>query len=141
MPEQSTRRQYPTQAAAVRQVRTDVRAFLIERGISDASDSASAIELVVSELATNAVRHSESGLAFYVSFEFVGDIFHVSVRDHVDAPLGLGPQARTATTHAESGRGLFLVETVASAWGWIPEVVGKTVWAEVEVKTPTELAG
>ncbi|NEE61919.1 ATP-binding protein, partial [Streptomyces sp. SID8455] len=32
----------------------------------------------------------------------------------------------------ESGRGLFLVECLASRWGWEPRnPVGKTVWAEV----------
>jgi hypothetical protein len=36
------------------------------------------------------------------------------------------------TADAESGRGLILVEALAQAWGVVPRVVGKTVWALVE---------
>ncbi|MEU4150826.1 ATP-binding protein [Streptomyces sp. NPDC026659] len=139
MPEQSTRRQYPTHPAAVAQVRTDCRTFLEAWGISDASDSASAIVLVVSELATNAVRHSDSGMAFTASFEMYGEIFRVAVRDYWGATRGEEPQAREAEANAESGRGLFLVEEFANHWGWTPEVLGKTVWAEFEIKIPTQV--
>ncbi|WP_210948981.1 ATP-binding protein, partial [Streptomyces sp. MK37H] len=31
----------------------------------------------------------------------------------------------------ECGRGLLLVEELADRWGVVPELIGKTVWAEI----------
>jgi hypothetical protein len=36
---------------------------------------------------------------------------------------------------AESGRGLLLVRELSRAWGVLPRVPGKTVWAEI-ARTP-----
>lgn len=135
MPEQSTRRQYPTQPASVALARTQVQEFLEGWGITvdDNEDAASAI-LVVSELATNAVLYGNAERPFSVKVELYGeDVVCISVRDSAQqAPLRKAP-----TEDQPGGRGLFMVSTLARNWGWRTEVIGKTVWAELKVKVPT----
>lgn len=89
-------------------------------------------ELVVSELATNAVRHSWSGLRegwFVVSVELDDpDRVRVSVTD-----LGgdTSPAVVAVSDEAETGRGLRLVERVAKEWGCEPTGLGRRVWADL----------
>jgi len=91
-------------------------------------------ELVVSELATNAVRHSWSGLLggwFVVSVDLgLSDRVQVSVTD-----LGgdTDPEVMGAPDDAESGRGLSLVECVAKEWGAESTELGRRVWADLSV--------
>ena len=94
-------------------------------------------ELVVSELATNAVRHSWSGLRdgwFVVSVD-VGepDRVQVSVTD-----LGgdTRPAPVAASDDAECGRGLGLVECVAKEWGTESTGLGRRVWADLPLDAP-----
>lgn len=89
-------------------------------------------ELVVSELATNAVRHSWSGLRdgwFVVSIDLgESDRVQVSVTD-----LGgdTWPEVVNASQDAEFGRGLGLVERIAKEWGCEPTGLGLRVWADL----------
>src|SRR5690348_9445159 len=70
--------------------------------------------LLVSELATNAVRHS-GAREFVVEVQFHPDEGHVWVGVTDD---GLGfPTPRTPPVTAEHGRGLQLVGTLADRWG------------------------
>ena len=81
--------------------------------------------LVVSELATNVVRHA--GSPFLVSVARRGGQVRISVRD-----IGRGgPTVRCATAESTSGRGLALVAAVSSSWGVEPEADGKSVWADI----------
>lgn len=43
----------------------------------------------------------------------------------------LRPSVRYAGEHDEGGRGMFLVDALASAWGVTDTANGKTVWFEV----------
>lgn len=83
--------------------------------------------LLTSELVTNGVRHA--GTAMRLSVRRVDDgTVRVAVTDHArDA----GVRMRTADDEAEGGRGLFLVEQLASGWGSSSDDVGKTVWFEL----------
>ena len=89
-------------------------------------------ELVVSELATNAIRHSWSGLLdgwFVVSIDLgQSDRVQVSVTD-----LGAEkrPEVVSASQDSEFGRGLGLVECVAKEWGCEPTELGRRVWADL----------
>jgi anti-sigma regulatory factor (Ser/Thr protein kinase) len=82
-------------------------------------------ELVVSELATNAVIHA--GTPFTVGVRYDGSALRISVQDWSSTQ----PIMRESNPHALSGRGLRLIATVSRAWGIDYGPDGKTVWAEL----------
>ena len=81
--------------------------------------------LVVSELATNAVRHA--GSPFRVSVSRRDSLVRVSVHDVGDGT----PVPRRASPAATNGHGLGLVAAVSSSWGVDPVADGKIVWADL----------
>jgi anti-sigma regulatory factor (Ser/Thr protein kinase) len=83
------------------------------------------VELLTSELATNAVRYADS--AFTVIVRYDGEVVRVEVGDGSRSL----PRLRSPELDDATGRGLVLVEALASAWGVIPTVEGKRVWFEV----------
>ncbi len=89
--------------------------------------------LLVSELVTNAVLHART--AVRVSASAKGGHIMVSVGD--DDPLH-APSAAERGTLATSGRGIRLVELLASSWGVEVEAQSKIVWFEstYEVEPP-----
>ena len=87
-----------------------------------------AIELMVSELATNSVKHAHSD--FKVSINDSGGEIRVEVRD-----TGRGqPVLRFPAPTEPSGRGLRIVEALSLAWGTADSPRGKTVWFTVPSK-------
>jgi serine/threonine-protein kinase RsbW len=95
----------------------------------------------VSELAANAVEHTESG---------AGGTFTVAVgrpRDGVafvavlDAGGPAEPSAGEVDELAEDGRGLTLVAACSSRWGYRYTTGGRIVWAEVTWPVPVRGAG
>ncbi len=91
-------------------------------------DMVDLVELLTSELATNAVLH---GGGDTVSIIVVWDEpkLRVEVRDQ--SPLA--PQARTSfSAEAATGRGMLLVSELADKWGTTEHPGdGKTVWFEL----------
>jgi KaiC/GvpD/RAD55 family RecA-like ATPase len=87
--------------------------------------SPDAVQLVVSELATNAVLHA--GTPFSVSVSSDGLVMRISVSDWSTQR----PVMRDGSPTALSGRGLRLVAAVSSRWGVEKDPDGKTVWAEL----------
>lgn len=93
--------------------------------------AAESTALVVAELATNAVTHGRrKGRCFRLTLAVeTPDTLRIEVTD----PRGdrLPQLAATANSPtAEGGRGLLLVEALASRWGTTPyPPSGKTVWA------------
>ncbi len=89
--------------------------------------------LIVDEIATNAIRHSDSGRP--------GGAIALAVAHEVDAVRGHVRDAGTEDetpragtdpdTLCESGRGLFLVDALAKEWGTFRDGVGRVVWFEV----------
>jgi anti-anti-sigma regulatory factor len=79
-------------------------------------------ELVVTELASNAVRHC--GGTIDISISARKRFLHLSIRDRSTAPPVRG--------HGE-GRGLLLVEAFATAWGCTTLTDGKVVWATLRL--------
>lgn len=124
----------PARYEAVREARRFTRGTLDQW---DAGDRFDDICLVVSELVTNALRH---GLASDVAcsehtppvrlhlMRWTGRLV-CAVRD----PSHETPVPRDSDDFsAESGRGLFLVDSFADSWGWHPlagTLHGKVVWA------------
>lgn len=86
-------------------------------------------ELLVSELATNAVLHARTPMR--VSVLLHGERVRVEVRDD-DPTL---PQQRPLDPLSPGGRGIVLVELLARAWGINHNERGKTVWFELEEPT------
>jgi DNA-binding NarL/FixJ family response regulator len=84
------------------------------------------VQLLVSELVTNAVVHAGSEVE--IAVRLLVDSVRIEVVDRApDAKL----RPSSPSTEDESGRGLLLVETLASAWGVEPLDGGKAVWFEV----------
>ncbi len=79
-------------------------------------------ELVVSELASNAVRHAST--VFTVRIARTADAVWVEVAD--GHPLL--PSPRAMSSDAEAGRGLALVNALTLSWGAEPQSQGKVVW-------------
>ena len=97
-------------------------------------------ELLTSELVTNAVEAStdECGRPVYVNGHIALVVFRMLAnRDglvlEVWDMMPTAPEVRQATLNDEHGRGLLLVETLASRWDWrtVPDWPGKCVWAEI----------
>ncbi len=86
--------------------------------------------LCLSELTTNAIRHSRSGApggSFQVRVERHGRQVRVEVTD-----LG-GPWQQQAADDDQSGRGLLVVARLARNWGRTgDEDTGWTVWFDLE---------
>lgn len=122
------RRLAPT-PPSVHRARHAAEAALREWGV--APGSAPVVLLVLSELATNAVRHGRvPGRYYEVRIAYDAEkLVGVEVSDPRE---GL-PRLGDATPDAESGRGLAIVEAFAEAWGVRPRTVGKTVWARVRL--------
>ncbi|MCW2615466.1 MAG: ATP-binding region atpase domain protein [Frankiales bacterium] len=99
----------------------EIVAAWVERfGLQELGDD---LELVVSEMVTNAVRHA----AAPVSLEVEADGRQVLVAVNDGSPDA--PTARGADADAEGGRGLLLVDLLSAEHGVRPDPPGKTVWA------------
>jgi len=85
------------------------------------------LELLTSELVTNAILHARTAILLTVCLS--GDRVRVNVTDQNRQP----PVRRWAKEEATSGRGLELVEALAVAWGVSPDDAGKVVWFEVAI--------
>ena len=85
-----------------------------------------AVLLVVSELVTNALVHTQGPVR--LDLTLVGDRLRVAVTD-------TSPRAPVKPTsidwEATGGRGILLVEAMSAAWGSVPVSGGKQVWAEI----------
>jgi anti-sigma regulatory factor (Ser/Thr protein kinase) len=85
------------------------------------------IELVVSELVTNAVRAGSPTVTIEMALEADAVLIRVS-----DTATGW-PEAREAGIHDTGGRGLPLVSAISSSWGVRISESGKTVWAALAI--------
>lgn len=89
-------------------------------------DTANRAELALSEVVTNALTHGRPPVCIRVSVE-PGRIT-VTVRDDGSAPMHL----RAAHLDDVHGRGLAIVASVVTAWGWErPPSGGRVVWFTV----------
>jgi anti-anti-sigma factor len=85
-------------------------------------------ELLADELVTNAVVHARTPLR--LRLELRGDLLHIAVHDGSPRLLRLVPH----DPEGETGRGLRLVETLASAWGvYRRPDHGKVIWCTLRL--------
>jgi anti-sigma regulatory factor (Ser/Thr protein kinase) len=83
------------------------------------------LQLVVSELVTNAVRYADPPVA--VEIEAGERTVTVAVGDGTPGR----PQAKPPDLHAEGGRGLLMIDLLAADSGVRPQPPGKTIWASL----------
>ncbi|MGW7363709.1 ATP-binding protein [Streptomyces sp. NPDC054841] len=100
-------------------------------GVPYGTDLSDAAALIVAELATNAVSHARvPGRDFQLRLVLAPTTLRIEVSDaRGDRTPTLSPPA----PDSETGRGLLLVNALATTWGTSDRVVGKTVWAELSL--------
>lgn len=91
--------------------------------------------LLVSELVTNALVHARPPVRLVI------DVDDERTRVEVLDAATRVPHVRSATVSALGGRGLALVDDLATRWGTRVDDDGKTVWLELERATPASAAG
>jgi serine/threonine-protein kinase RsbW len=118
---------YPGRPEHVRQVRADVWSLL------DGCPAADEVILCLSELAANAVLHSDSrrpGGTFTVRLESCpGAYIRIEVEDD-------GGPWLTPAPDPHSGRGLDIIHGLAAEWGVATSPAGRTVWARFNWPSP-----
>lgn len=124
--------------------RLHTKQVLWEWGLESLSET---VELLVSEIVTNAVQASQELVAgrflgrrlaeiptvrLWLSSDRAAVLIHVWDADH------RMPERREREPEAESGRGLLLVEALSADWGWyVPNGWrGKVVWASANRAAP-----
>ncbi|MET8952847.1 SpoIIE family protein phosphatase [Streptomyces sp. NPDC004533] len=109
---------------AVRHARRFTRRYLRAWGV--ATDDVDTVLLVVSELVTNALVHTDGRVR--LDLTLLNHRLRVAVAD-------ASPRSPVKPTsigwEATGGRGILLVEAVAAAWGTLPVSGGKQVWADI----------
>jgi DNA-binding NarL/FixJ family response regulator len=83
------------------------------------------VRLLVSEVVTNAIQHGEGDIEMAIRLTDAG------VRVEVHDTSAVLPAVAHRGIEAPTGRGLAIVETLASRWGARTCEVGKSVWFEV----------
>ncbi|MEV0035373.1 ATP-binding SpoIIE family protein phosphatase [Streptomyces sp. NPDC056909] len=110
--------------AAPGRARRLARRALARWDLEELSDS---VELLISEVVTNAVRYAERPVTLRL---LRTDVLRCEVGD--DSPQL--PRQRRARDTDESGRGLFLVNRLARRWGATRLSTGKVVWFELPTR-------
>jgi anti-sigma regulatory factor (Ser/Thr protein kinase) len=89
------------------------------------------LELLVTEVVTNAVRHGGRGAADEIVVRlYAGDCVRVEVVD--TGPTFDRPETPDHLSPSASGWGLFLLDRLTTAWGVEAERGGKKVWFELD---------
>jgi anti-sigma regulatory factor (Ser/Thr protein kinase) len=120
----------PESAGAARRFARAAAAEWLSDGLAEDLD------LVVSELITNALlhardeRHDPRSLPIRLELSCSADSLVCRVADHSALP----PAPEHAGENSESGRGLLLVDALSADWGWSwgPDG-GKVVWARFDL--------
>lgn len=112
-------------SSCARKARQVVRATLPE------SEQRDSLELIASELVTNAYTHGTGLISLSLSQS--PSTWRISVVNTTDASRGNYPvEQKHVALEAEHGRGLALVNAASSAWGYSVNEDTVTTWAEVD---------
>ncbi|MEU1409722.1 SpoIIE family protein phosphatase [Streptomyces sp. NPDC005728] len=115
----------PSDPSAVAGVRACAGRLLHDWGLDE---EAFTLELILSELVTNAIRHATGPITVRL-------IRDRSLICEVSDGSSVSPHLRRATTMDEGGRGLFLVAQFADRWGTRYTAEGKVIWTEQQLST------
>ncbi|MFF5756387.1 ATP-binding protein [Streptomyces longwoodensis] len=97
---------------------------LADWGLFAAADEA---ELLVTELATNVVKHVGEGAPATLVLECRGERLRLEMHDTSSAM----PMVRTPQCDEECGRGLHLLASMVVDWGAVTTAAGKAIWCEI----------
>jgi|SRR5690625_3339234 len=127
-------RMFPGLPAEVAHARAFTRAVMGGHPLADTA------ELVVSELATNAVQHSLSGQwcgPFIVFVDAESSSAKVAVVDLGGDTKPAAPALGALDMADDHGRGLAIVAAMSKEWGFEPDSFGLRVWAKLVTDTPS----
>jgi two-component sensor histidine kinase len=93
-------------------------------------DCTDRILMIVNELVSNAIDHARTSCE--ITVRHTRSLVRVLAAD--GSPLA--PRLPPFDVNAARGRGLQMVEALASRWGWTRRRRGKTVWATVDCSQP-----
>ncbi|WP_439945605.1 SpoIIE family protein phosphatase [Streptomyces sp. BBFR109] len=113
--------EFPADPETVADARAAASGRLALWGLTDLDFT---VELIVSELVTNAIRYAGGPIGLRL---IRGDVLVCEVSD----PSNTQPRLRRASLADEGGRGLFLVAQLSTRWGSRYGRSGKTIWAEL----------
>ncbi|MEU6390654.1 ATP-binding protein [Streptomyces sp. NPDC046939] len=122
---------FRAEAQEIRRLRGTVAAQLERWARPSITDEA---ELIVTELATNVLKHVGAGAAGVLILEARREVLRMEIHDRsyvTPAPAGLA-------CDSECGRGLHLVANMAADWGTVVTASGKAVWCELAVTAMRE---
>jgi anti-sigma regulatory factor (Ser/Thr protein kinase) len=123
-------RRHPSE---IPRAREQARKALTDWGLADHTDLA---ELIVSELATNALRHGAGPITVHLSYASDRDLW-LEVHDHsLDYPI-----LRLASADDEQGRGLPLLNGLASVHSGVLGVTAGQSWPGKTIYFAVTLAG
>ncbi|WP_084959521.1 ATP-binding protein [Thermoactinospora rubra] len=112
---------------SVSKARRFARARLVAWGLKEAAE---VVELLVSELVTNALQHARGPCRLTVWV--TGNLLRCDVQDGSVTP----PRLRE-TAEDEHGRGLQILDALACCWGSESTPRGKVVWFELPLSPST----
>jgi anti-sigma regulatory factor (Ser/Thr protein kinase) len=107
---------------SVAKARRLTRARLVDWGMDGLSET---VELLVSELVTNALRHA--GGPVRLTLTTVEGLLRCEVADSGTVL----PRLQQVTDDDESGRGLSLLDMLSCCWGGVLTETGKVMWFEL----------
>lgn len=112
---------------------SEARQFIRQTLSGTPQDRLEMIELMVSELATNCIRHAQTG--FRVTIYRNTTEVRVEVTDHAAGE----PVVRSPGPADPTGRGLRIVQMLSNSWGVEQkEKLNKTVWFTLSTRPPAE---
>ena len=117
---------FEAEPSEVHLLRKAAAAQLSQWDMPEATDE---VELLVTELAANVIKHVGEGAAATLILEWRSERLRVEVHDK----SRVLPLLRAADCEEESGRGLHLLAALAADWGAMVTAVGKAVWCEIPV--------
>jgi anti-sigma regulatory factor (Ser/Thr protein kinase) len=123
----------PPALASAASARHLVRDALTQAGV-DCWATVDTAVLLVSEVVTNAVVHAHTPVDVHIAVR--GPVVRIEARDGSTTP----PRLPHVDAGATSGRGLAMVDELASSWGSVVGPDGKTVWFELRDEPADEPA-
>jgi anti-sigma regulatory factor (Ser/Thr protein kinase) len=97
------------------------------RGLASSDREAVDAELVVTELITNAWKHGYGSAAISLRVDVLDDSMHLEVCGEAEGE----PSPQGAQPDTTSGRGLLLIDELATRWGFSRNGSLVCVWADI----------